>query len=166
MPLRHKVFCKRSVAAVTPEMILKHLGVLDFLTLGEDYGISVDAVKAARPLRIENIDSSQFRLYHLRYGVPGTRPIEIDRWTGDQHCAGIAETIDNLTNKDMTRAAKIIDCLRASVERVSMSFGVDPPAAMYAWEVARYFASEFDGIVKPDDGQWLTIGEDYQPTPV
>jgi hypothetical protein len=46
---------------------------------------------------------------------------------------------------------------------VSVAFGTDPPAAMYAWEVVRYFATEFDGIIKADDGEWLAIGADYQP---
>jgi hypothetical protein len=164
MPLRHKVYCKRSVATVTPEQLLKHLEVLDFLTLGEDYGISVEAVNAARPLRIKNIDTTQFRLYHLSYGELDRRPIEIDRWgTGDQHHGAVEETIANLTIEDRTRVKKISDFLRESVDSVSVSFGIDPPAAMFAWEVVRYFASEFDGIVKADDGEWLTIGGDYQP---
>jgi hypothetical protein len=167
MPLRHTVFCKRSVAAVTPEMLLKHLNILDFLTLGEDYGISENAIQAARPLRIENIDPGQFCLYHLRYGASGIRPVEIDRWeNADQHRAYVEETIENITIQNGARTGKVIGFLRASVDSVSVSFGTDPQAAMYAWEVVRYFASEFDGIVRPDDGQWLTIGDDYQPNPV
>ena len=166
MPLRHTVYCKRSVAAVTPEKLLKHLEVLDFLTLGEDYGISVEAVKASRPLRIKNIDPKQFRLYHLSYGELGKRPVEIDRWEAEgQRRGAVDETLDNLRIEDMARVKRISDFLRQNVDSVSVSFGTDPPAAMYAWEVVRYFASEFDGIVKADDGEWLTIGSDYQPTP-
>lgn len=37
---------------------------------------------------------------------------------------------------------------------------------MFAWEVVRYVASEFDGIIKADDGEWLKIGGDYQPSPL
>jgi hypothetical protein len=167
MPLRHTVYCKRSVAAVTPENLLKHLEILDFLTLGEDYDISVDAVRAARPLRIKDIRPGQFRLYHLSYGEPDRRPIEIDRWESeDQRRGAIDETIDNLTIEDRARVKKISDFLRESVDRVSVSFGIDPPAAMFAWEVVRYFASKFDGIIKADDGEWLKIGVDYQPMPV
>ena len=164
MPLRHTVYCKRSVAAVTPETLLTHLKIPDYLTLGEDYDISVEAVRAALPLRIENIDPGRFRLYHLSYGEPARRPIEIHRWeTEDQHRGAVDETIDNLTIKDTARATKISDFLRTSVDSVSVSFGVDPPAAMFAWEVVRYFASEFDGIIQADDGEWLMIGADYQP---
>lgn len=167
MPIRHTVFCKRSVAATTPEGLLKHLEVLDFLTLGEDYDISEDAVRASRPLRIKNMHPNSFRLYHLSYGEPGKRPIEIDRWeTEDQRRGEVDETIHNLAIEDMARVKKISDFLRKSVDSVSVSFGIDPPAAMYAWEVVRYFASEFDGIIKADDGDWLTIGGDYQPNPV
>ena len=167
MPLRHTVFCMQSVDGTTPEKILEHLGVLDFLTLAEDYGISVQAVKATRPLRIENIAPGQFRRYHLRYGEPNIRPIEIDRReTEDQHRADVDETIENLTIKDRARAEKIRSRLRKSVESVSVAFGTDPPAAMYGWEVVRYFATEFDGIIKTDDGEWLTIGADYQPKQV
>ena len=51
-------------------------------------------------------------------------------------------------------------------QTLSVSFGIDPPAAMFAWEVVRFFASEFDGIIKADDGEWLKIGADYQPAPM
>ena len=167
MPLRHKVYCKRSVAAVTPEILLKHLEILDWLTLGEDYGISEEAVKAARPLGIKNHHPGQFRLYHLSYGESGKRPIEIDRWEmEDPHRGGVDETIDNLTIQDKARVNKISDVLRKSVDILSITFGIDPPAAMFAWEVVRYFASDFDGIVKADGGEWLTIGDDYQPRPI
>src|SRR5437899_802346 len=98
MPLRHKVYCKRNLAAVTPERLLKHLETLDFLTPGEDYGMSVETVEVARPLRIENFLPGLFRPYHLRYGEMKTRPIEIDRWkTEDRDRAVVDETIDNLT---------------------------------------------------------------------
>jgi hypothetical protein len=164
MPLRHTVYCKRSAAAVTPEKLLAHLKIPDYLTLGEDYDISEKAVDAALPLRIENIDPGQFRLYHLSYGEPGRRPIEIDRWeTADQHRRAVDETIDNLTIEDKSRVTKITDFLRKSVDSVSVSFGIDPPAAMFAWEVVRYSASEFDGMIQASDGEWLLIGADYQP---
>jgi hypothetical protein len=167
MPLRHTVYCKRNVAAVTPEILLKHLEVLDFWTLGEDYDILEEAVDVALPLRIKNIDPGRFRLYHLSYGEPVTRPIEIDRWESEnQHRAAVEETIDNLTIEDTARLKKISDFLRESVDSVSVSFGIDPPAAMFAWEVTRYFASEFQGIIEADDGEWLKIGRDYQPTRV
>jgi hypothetical protein len=164
MPQRHTVYCKRSVAAVTPEDLLSHLEMLDFMTLGEDYDISAAALRAARPLKIKNVEAGKFRLYHLTYGAANTRPIEIDRWeTEGQHRSAVAETIDNLTIQDKTRAKKISDFLRTSADSVSVSFGIDPPAAMFAWEVVRYFASEFDGIIDADDGEWLAIGSDYQP---
>lgn len=165
MPSRHTVFCKRNVGAVTPERLLKHLEVLDFWTLGEDYNIEEEAVDAALPLQIKNVDPKRFRLLHLSYGKAGKRPIEIERWESeDQHHGAVEETIENLSFEDRARGKKIIDLLRASVDSVSVSFGIDPPAAMFAWEVVRFFASEFDGIIEADDGEWLKIGSDYQPT--
>ena len=167
MPLRHTVYCKRNVGALTPENLLKQLEVLDYWTLGEDYDISEEAVNFALPLAIKNVDSGRFRLYHLSYGKADKRPIEIDRWESeDQHRGAVEETIENLTIEDRARAKKISDFLRASVDSVSVSFGIDPPAAMFAWEVVRFFASEFDGIIEADDGEWLKIGSDYQPRPV
>ena len=167
MPHRHTVYCQRSCAAVTPEELLEHLESLDYLTLGEDYGISEDAVKAARPLRVKDVRPGQFRLCHLSYGEADRRPIEIERWeTADQHRTAVAETIDNLPTDDSARAETISASLRTSGDSVSVAFGTDPPAAMFAWEVVRYFASGFDGIVQADDGDWLTIGSDNQPRPV
>jgi hypothetical protein len=167
MPLHHTIYSQRSFAALTPEVLLKHLKNLDFLTLSEDYGIAEDAVRAVLPLRIENIDPGKFRLYHLSYGKAETRPIEIERWiTEGQRRGAIDETIDNLTIQDKSRVQKISDLLRTSVDRVSVTFGIGPPAAMFAWEVVRYFASEFDGIINVDDGEWLTMGDDYQARPV
>jgi hypothetical protein len=166
VPLRHTIYCKRSAAAVTPEMLLKHLEILDFWTLGEDYDISEAAVQAALPLRITSRDPGQFRLYLLSYGG-SDRPIEIDRWeTDEQHRCATDETIENLAIQDGARLKKISDLLRKSVDSVSVSFGIDPIAAMFAWEVVRYFASEFDGAIHADDGEWLTIGADYQPKPL
>jgi hypothetical protein len=167
MPLRHKVYCERNCAAVKPAELLAHLERLDFLTLGEDYGLSEEAVEAARPLRVKDVSPGLFRLYHLSYGKGDRRPIEIDRWeTADQHRGAVAETIDNLTAEDSARAEKISALLRTSVDGVSVTFGTDPPAAMFAWEVVRYFASAFGGIIRADDGDWLTIGSDYQPRPI
>jgi len=134
------------------------------LTLGEDYGLSVDAVKAARPLLIKDVRPGVF---HLSYGKADRRPVEIDRWESvDEHRGAIAETIDNLMAKESARAETIGALLRTSVAGVCVTFGTDPPAAMFAWEVVRYFASTFDGIIQADDGDWLTIGSDYQPRPI
>lgn len=67
MPLRHTIYSKRNVAAVTPEKLLKHLEILDFWTRGEDYDISEEAVEVALPLRIKNIRPERFLLYHVSY---------------------------------------------------------------------------------------------------
>lgn len=167
MPLRHTVYCRRNAGTVTPESLLKHLEVLDFWTLGEDYGIEEEAVDAALPLQIRNVDPGRFRLFHLSYGKADRRPIEIERWESeDQHRAAAQETSENLSMKDSARARKIRELLRASVDSVSVAFGIDPPAAMVAWEIVRFFASKFDGVIKADDGEWLTIGRDYQPKAV
>lgn len=164
MPLRHTVYCPRSIAAVTPEMLQKQLGLLDYLTLGEDYGLAEDAVRAALPLRITNLAAAGFYHYQLSYGQTKARPVMIDRWeTEEQRQAATDEKISNLTVRDQARAQRIIGLLRQSVDSVSISFGVDPPAAMFAWEVARYFAAESGGIIEADDGAWLTIDDDYQP---
>ena len=164
MPARHVVYCKRTAAEVTPDNILKHLKVFDFWTLGEDYDISEEAVDAALSLNVKNIHEGQFRLYHLTYGTSDTRPIEIDRWeTREQRRSAVDDKIDNLSIEEKARVAKITEFLRNSVDSVSVAFGIDPPAAMFAWEVVRYFASEFDGIIEADDGEWLTIGSDFQP---
>lgn len=167
MPLRHTVYCSRSSAAVSPEKLFEELDILDYLTLAEDYDIAEEVVQAALPLRIKNVEPGRFRLYHLSYGPPKTRPIEIDRWeTVELHRGAVNETIDNLTITDKTRLKKISDLLRKSVDSVSVSFGSDPPAAMFAWEVVRYFASEFKGIIEANDGEWLSIGRDYQAKPI
>jgi len=164
MPIRHTVYCQHSVAAVTPETLLEHLQGPDYLTLGEDYGLSEETVRVALPLRIKNIRPGAFQLYHLSYGQQDKRPIEIERWeTENQHRSAVDETIDNLTIEDKARVKKISDLLRKCVDSVSVAFGIDPPAAMFAWEVVRYFASEFDGIIAADDGEWLTIDDAYQP---
>lgn len=164
MPQRHTVYCQQTCVVVTPRTLRDHLESLDFLTLGEDYGLSADAVRAARPLQINDFRPGQFILYHLVYGQGDRRPIEVERWaTADQHRAAVAETIDNLVDGEGSRVQTISALLKTSVDSVSVAFGTDRPAAMFAWEVVRYFASEFDGIVHADDGEWLKIGSDYQP---
>lgn len=65
MPLRHTVYCKRDIGVVTPDALFKHMDLLDFRTLGEDYGVSDEVVSAALPPRITNIDREGFRRYRL-----------------------------------------------------------------------------------------------------
>lgn len=167
MPLRHTVYCLRSVAKVTPEGLLKRLKAPDYWTLAEDYGISEEDVEAARPLELTSAQAGLFVRYQLSYGKAGKRPIDVERWeTAAQHRSAADETIDNLAVADKARAKKIAGLLRRSVDSVSVTFGIDPPAAMFAWEAVRYFAAEFDGIIHADDGEWLKIGRDYLPTPV
>src|SRR5262245_39914974 len=161
MPQRHTVYCQQTCVAATPRTLREHLNSLDFLTLGEDYGLSADAVRAARPLQINDMLPGQFILYHLVYGQGDRRPIEVERWaTADQHRASVVETIENLVGGETSRVETIRASLQTSVDSVSVAFGTDPPAAMFAWEVVRYFASEFDGIVHADAGEWLKIGSD------
>src|SRR5262245_42809014 len=98
MPLRHTVYCKRNLGAVTPEKLLEQVKVPDYWTLGEDYGISEEAVNLALPLQVKNVDPGRFRRYHLCYGKADKRPIEIDRWESeDQHRGAVEERIENLT---------------------------------------------------------------------
>ena len=82
------IFCKRSLADVTPEQVLAGIDDADWWTLAEFYGIDDEAVvdAALKYLRIEELpdDDPGKHLWELHYRPnrpAGVRQIRIERWS-------------------------------------------------------------------------------------
>jgi hypothetical protein len=167
MASRFTVYCKRSVADVTPEELLAGTRIADLHTIAEGDGISDDDVilDALGQLRIENKDPSGFRFYRLCYRPDGQRQIDIDRWQirGEVE-AVIAEVLDDLAAKSHPAVARIQAHLRQTVDIVSASFGSSASEQMaptLASEVTRWLAENYDGIIRAADHSWWELGPEY-----
>jgi hypothetical protein len=171
MAARYTVYCKRSVAHVTPEQLLAGTRIADLHTIAENDDVpEEDIVLALRSLRMENIDKSGFRFYRLHYRPTSNRQIDIERWQTPEEVQGVtAELIEDLEAKRNPALNRIRQHLKETVDIVSASFGSSPGekmAPVLASEVTRWLAEHFAGIIRAADGSWWELGQryhEYQP---
>jgi hypothetical protein len=171
MAIRYTVYCKRSVAAVTPEQLLAGVQVADLHTIAENDDIPDDViVDALGQLRIENVDPIGFRFYRFCYRPAGKRPIDVERWQNAEEVQGVvAEVLASLADDGHPALARIRTHLQQTVDIVDASFGSSPEeqmAPVLASEVARWLAEKFDGIIRAADDTWWELGpryHEYQP---
>jgi len=165
MGVRFTTYCRRSLAHVEPEQLLHALESGDLHTLAEGYDLEDDVIEPAlEQLRIEKVDATGFRRWRLCYRPAGHRQVDIDRQTTEVQEA-IAEEMQALEDEDHLKMAQIIAHLWQTTDTVDASFGTmesERMALVLASEVARWFAQEFDGIVKDCNGKWWRWNEDGQ----
>jgi len=126
MATRFTIYCKQTVANVTPEELLAGTCIADLHTIAEGYGISDDEVilDALDQLRIENVDPSGFLFYRLSYRPDGMRQIDIHRWqTRGEVESVVAEVLADLTTTQHPELSRIQAHLSQTVDIVSASFG-------------------------------------------
>ncbi|WP_157369151.1 hypothetical protein [Zavarzinella formosa] len=170
MAIRYTVYCRKSVAGVTPEQLLAGSREADLHTIAENDDIPDDViVDALRQLRIQNVDPPGFRFYRLCYRPDGVRQIDVERWqTADEVLAVVAEVLEGLEDKGHPALDRIRACLGQTVDIVNASFGSAPGekmAPVLASEVTRWLAQQFDGIIRAADDSWWQLGVhgEYQP---
>jgi hypothetical protein len=166
MAIRYTVYCKRSVAGVTPQQLLAGARVADLYTIAENDDIPNEVIEdALRQLRIENVDPSGFRFYRLCYRPTGKRQIDVERWqTEDEVRAVSDEVLEDLEAKGHSAVERIRAHLQQTVDIVNASFGSSPGeqmAPVLASEVARWLAEQFDGIIRAADYSWWELGPRY-----
>lgn len=150
MPARVLVFCKRSVADVTAEMLVNELRGADLMTLAEDLNLPEGEEAAVDEmwthLRIEPAGGTVKGLeihWHERQ-----RPIQIE--CGPPLPGEIDETLENLPDSDSPGAARVRAHLAATCEIVAMEMGLDGSnhlAATISEVLAFKLAEQGDGIV-------------------
>jgi hypothetical protein len=169
MAARYTVYCKQSVAHVTPEQLLAGVCDADLHTIAE-VDVPEDAiVSALGQLRIENVKPDGFRWYRLCYRPSGLRQIDVERWQTPEEVRGdAAEPLEDMQDDGHPAFARICDDLEQAVDIVSASFGSsegEEMAPVLASEVARWLAEKYDGIIQAADGRWWSLGKsgEYRP---
>ncbi len=166
MAARYTVYCKRSVADVTPSQLLDGAKFADLHTIAENDDVPDELIlDALRQLRIENIDAAGFRFYRHWYRAEGKRQLDIQRWlTLDEVRAAVAEDLEILDVRGHPALRRIRLHLAETIDIVDASFGSMPGermAPVLASEVTRWLAQHHDGIIRAADDTWWELGPRY-----
>ncbi len=166
MAIRYTVFCKRSVAQVTPEQLLVGTRIADLHTIAENDDVPEDIILSAlHQLRMENVDTAGFRFYRLCYRPTGKRQVDVERWQMlDEVRDVVAEVLEGLEADSHPALSRIQTHLSQTIDIVDASFGSSPEeqmAPILASEVTRWLAEKFDGIIRAADDSWWELGSKY-----
>jgi hypothetical protein len=150
MPARVLVYCKKSVADVTAEMLVYELRGADLMTLAESLDIPEGEEAAVEKMWAHlHIEPDGGALNGLEiHWHDHQRPIQIEcrpALPGE-----IEETLDDLPDSDLPGAVRVRAHLEATEEIVALEMGLDGShhlAATISEVVAFYLAVRGDGIV-------------------
>jgi hypothetical protein len=164
MAVRYTVYCKQSVARVTPEQLLAGVQEADLHTIAENDDIPDDSiVSALGQLRIEDVKPGGFCWYRLCYRPSGLRQIDVERWYTSEEVRGVAtEILADIQDDGHPAFARIRVHLEELVDIVNASFGSskgEEMAPILASEVVRWLAEGYDGIIRAADGSWWCLGK-------
>ena len=150
MPARVLIYCKKSVADVTADMLADELHEVDLVTLAEALdlpeGEEAAVEKMWSHLRIEPVGSTIHGLeihWHEHQ-----RPIQLE--CGPPLPGEMAETLEELPDSDLPEAIGVREHLAATTQIVALEMGIDGShhlAATISEVVAFYLAERGDGIV-------------------
>jgi hypothetical protein len=149
MPARINVYCRKSVAHLTPEMFRHELSMADLFTLAECLHLPEGeeaAVKAMRPhLRVEGEAPFVYAEVHCK---PEGRPIQISRRVDVE--GELIETIENLPLSETPGAQQVKEQLRLTKEIVHFEMGISDSnhlGAVLAEVLAFFIAEQGEGLV-------------------
>jgi hypothetical protein len=170
MGIHYTVYCKKSVAHVSPEELLKGVTAVDLPALAKKGGVPDEEFAAALDaLRIENMKPGGFVVYRLFFRPHGMRQVDIECWDRkDDVQAVIDEELEELAAEGHSHFKQIRAHLKQAVDVIDTSCGSAPGEVMarvLAAEVARWLAGRFDGIIRTADDKWWRLGPqgEFQP---
>ena len=170
MGVHYTVYCKKSVAHVTPAELLKGASAADLPALGKKASVPAEQIAAALDaLRIENLKPPSFVVYRLVYRPGAMRQVDVECWdTQDDVQAVLDEELEELAAEGHPHFKQIRAHLKQCVDVVDATAGAKPEEAagrLLAAEVARWLAGQFDGIIRTADDKWWRLGPqgEFQP---
>ena len=169
MGTHYTVYCKKSVAHVTPAELLKGVSATDLPALAKKEGVPDDQVAPALELlHIENLKPPGFVVYRLFYRRPTMRQVDIECWESkDDLQAILDEELEELAAESHPHYKPIRAHLKQCVDVIDTSVGAppEPMGRVLAREVARWLARLFDGIIRTGDEKWwrLDAQGEFQP---
>ena len=155
-----RAFCRKSVAAATPEAMRDGVAMrwrpMIFL-LSPDAEEEPDEVLAR--LRIEDhADGEGFRHFHLFYRAGGDRYIRAERWSGEAARQEVEECREDLGDREELEAEAVTALLDDCLEVVGFELKMSDAKAMgmpVAVSAAVWLAEIGDGIVHAEGYGWL-----------
>jgi hypothetical protein len=162
--IRYTVYCRESLAGVTPEQLLRGVQEADLLTIAENDGVSDEVAESA----VDNLSivdlkpETPFTFYRLVYRKGDVRQVDITRCPDiedvRQH---VEEVLEDLEAEAHPLLARIRRHLEGVVDIVNASFGSAAGEAMapiLASEVTRWLAENRAGIIRAADDSWWQLG--------
>jgi hypothetical protein len=170
MGAHYTVYCKKSVARVTPDELLKGVTAADLPALTKKEGVPEEQVAAALDvLRIENMKPPGFVVYRLFYRPSGLRQVDVECWESkDDVQAVLDEELEELAAEGHPHFKLIRAHLKQCVDVIDTSVGApnEAMARVLAREVARWLAGRFDGIVRTADEKWSRLDSQGEFVPL
>jgi hypothetical protein len=162
MGIHYTVYCKKSVAHVTPAELLKGVTVADLPALAKQEGAPDEEIAAALDvLHIENLKPPGFVVYRLCHRKSGLRQVDIECWEDKSDVQAVLdEELEELAAERHPHYKPIRAHLKQCVDVIDTSIGNpnEPVARALAREVARWLAGHFDGIIRTADEKWWRLG--------
>jgi hypothetical protein len=163
MGIHYTVYCKQSVAHVTPKELLEGVTAADLPALAKKQDVPEEQVAAALDaLRVENLKPPGFVVYRLVYRPAALRQVDVECWESKEDVQAVLdEELEELAAEGHPHFKQIRVHLKQCVDVIDASCGPTPGEGMarvLAAEVARWLAGRFDGIIRTADEQWWRLG--------
>jgi hypothetical protein len=163
MGIHYTAYCKKSVAHVTPDALLKGVTAADLAAAAKKVGVSEEDITSALDrLRIENMKPPGFVVYRLHYRPRTMRQVDVECWESkDDLQAILDEELEELAGHPHFKP--ISAYLKQCVDVLEVSCAPGPAEAMgqvLAVEAARWLAGHFDGVIRTADEKWWRLGPD------
>src|SRR5579885_1274868 len=147
MGIHYTVYCKKSVAHVTPADLLKGVTSADLPALAKGEGAAEDDIAAALDLlHVENLKPPGFVVYRLVYRPSGMRQVDVECWEArDDVQAVLDEELEELAAEGHPHFKRICAHLKQCVDVIDTSIGSpqEPVARVLGREAARWLARGF-----------------------
>jgi hypothetical protein len=170
MGIHYTVYCKKSVARVTPADLLKGVSAADLPALAKKEGAPDDEIEAALDvLHIDNLKPPGFVVYRLCHRKGGMRQVDIECWEDKADVQAVLdEELEELAAEHHPHYKPIRAHLKQCVDVIDTSIGNpnEPVARALAREVARWLAGGFDGIIRTADEKWWRLGPEGEFVPL
>ena len=170
MGAHYTVYCKKSVAHVTPQELLKGVTSADLPALARKEGVPEDQVAAVLDvLRAENMKPPGFVVYRLFYRPGGLRQVDVECWESKEDVQAVLdEELEELAAEGHPHFKLIRAHLKQCVDVIDASAGAadEGMARVLAREAARWLAGHFDGIVRTSDQKWSRPGPQGEFVPL
>ena len=156
-----RVFCKKSVATLTPEDLAdgigRRVGALTYLLLPEDEEDPAAVVDRMEVLTEE--DASEFVHAEIAYRVGDDRPIQVERWFDRKMVEEeVSEALDELGKRTEPEAQMVRERVQAAIETIGFELKLGDAKGM-GWPVSLGAACEVcargEGVVYAEGLGWV-----------